>query len=227
MTTSTGPGTAVNADITGVEGFDHGFTSRFNAWFFTVFDRLINDMAAVHKDAAFGGIDAPVVVELGAGTGANFDRLPVGARLHAIEPSRRMHRMLHHRAAAAGVDLHVQPSGAERIDLPDASVDEVICSLVLCTVRDPDAVIGEVRRVLRSGGRFRFVEHVAATGVRGAVQRALRRPWGWLFEGCDPHRDSASAIRAAGFAEVTIEDRKFRRSPFWPVNTAVWGIATR
>ncbi|UOE21883.1 methyltransferase domain-containing protein [Thermobifida halotolerans] len=113
--------------------------------------------------------------------------------------------------------------------LPDASVDEVICSLVLCTVTDPRQVLEEVRRVLRPGGRFRFVEHVAAPpgSFRSRVQQAIRRPWGWLFEGCDPHRHTVDIVREAGFATLRVRERKFRRSPFWPVNTAVWGIATR
>lgn len=207
--------------------FDNGLISRFNAWFFTAFDGLINSVAAAHKDAAFDGLRAETVVELGSGTGANFDRLPVGATLHAVEPSRRMHDRLRARAAAADIDLVLHASGAERIDLPDSSVDEVICSLVLCTVADPEAVLAEVRRILRPGGRFRFVEHVADDGVRGGVQQLIRRPWAWLFEGCDTHRETAATVRAAGFSDVTIANRKLRRSPFWPVNNAIWGVAVR
>jgi SAM-dependent methyltransferase len=219
---------AAPADRVGHDGsFDHGWISRVNAWFFTAFARQIDEMSDAHKTAAFSGIAPGVVVELGAGTGANFARLPAGTTLHAVEPSRAMHPGLIARAAAAGIDLRLHASGAEHVDLPDASVDEVLCSLVLCTVNDPDAVLAEVRRVLRPGGRFRFVEHVAASGIRGAVQRAVRRPWAWVFEGCDAHRDTAAAVRDAGFDDVIIERRMFRRSPFWVVNTAIWGIATR
>jgi SAM-dependent methyltransferase len=126
------------------------------------------------------------------------------------------------------VGLRIQPTGAEQLELPDASVDEVFCSLVLCTVDRPEDVLAEVRRVLRPGGRFRFVEHVAARGaVRSALQRAIRRPWGWLFEGCDPHRHTPELLSGAGFADVRFEREKFRRSVFWPVNTALWGVAVR
>ena len=140
-----------------------------------------------------------------------------------------MHDRLRRRCAAAGVDVTVLPTGAEAIPLPDASVDEVLCSLVLCTAQDPAGVLAEVRRVLRPGGRFRFVEHVAAPrrGVRAWVQRTIRRPWGWIFEGCDPHRHTPDAIGQAGFSEVHVERRKLRNSVFWPVNTAAWGIAVR
>jgi ubiquinone/menaquinone biosynthesis C-methylase UbiE len=211
------------------DGFDHGAVSRFNAWFFTTFDRYINHIGRRHKRAAFGGIDADEVLELGAGVGANLAYLRPGTRLVAVEPSRRMHDRLRRRAAAAGVELDLIPHGAEHLPLEDGSMDEVICSLVLCTVADPGRVLAEARRVLRPGGRLRFVEHVAAPrwSPRRWLQRLLRRPWSWLYEGCTLDRDTGRHLRAAGFGEVEIRHERFHRSLFVPVNTAIWGVAIR
>lgn len=209
--------------------FDHGAIGRFNAWFFDAFTGFLNHAAGRHKAAAFGDISAQTVVEIGAGTGANVTFLPQGAHLYAVEPNLAMHDRLQHNCEAAGVEVTILATGAEVIPLPDASVDEVICSLVLCTVADPDAALAEVRRVLRPGGHFRFVEHVASPrrGPRARVQQAIRRPWGWLFDGCDPHRHTLETVQAAGFVSLESERAMFRHSPFWPVNTAAWGIATR
>jgi SAM-dependent methyltransferase len=216
---------AVREDL----AFDHGAISRFNAWFFTAFAGYLNLVARRHKQQAFDGLGSATVLEIGAGTGANIRYLAPGTRLFAIEPSLRMHDRLRRRCTAAGIDVTVLATGAEAIPLPDASVDEVICSLVLCTVDDPARVLAEIQRVLRPGGRFRFVEHVAShrQGPRRLVQRAIRRPWGWLFEGCHPARPTPDVVAKAGFAELHMERRKFRRSLFWPVNTAAWGVATR
>jgi SAM-dependent methyltransferase len=216
----------------GVEAaFHHGAISRFNAWFFTAFARYINHIARHHKRAAFEGLGpgGGVIVEIGAGTGANLDYLPSGAKLIALEPSLAMHERLRQRCDAAGVDLTILASGAEQIPLPDESVDEVLCSLVLCTVADPGRALAEVRRVLRPGGQFRFVEHVAAPrpGIRRGIQRAIRRPWGWLFEGCHPDRHTPDLVAKAGFARVQMGRRKLRNSVFFPVNTAAWGVAVK
>lgn len=209
--------------------FDNGAISRFNAWFFTAFARYINHIADRHKHSAFAGLRAGTVLEIGAGTGANIGFLPTGTHLIALEPNLAMHDRLRERCADAGVELTVLATGAESIPLPDDSVDEVICSLVLCTVADPAQALAEVRRVLRPGGRFRFVEHVAAPrpGLRRAVQRAMRRPWGWVFEGCRPDRPTPELVAAAGFADATVERRRFRHSVFFVVNTAAWGVAVK
>ena len=63
-----------------------------------------------------------------------------------------MHARLRARAARAQIDLDLHATVAERLDLPDGSVDAVISSLVLCTVPDPAGVVSEVHRILRPRG---------------------------------------------------------------------------
>ena len=168
------------------------------------------------------------MVELGPGVGANLRYLPAGTRLIAVEPNPAMHPRLRARAARAQVDLELHDTVAERLDLPDASVDAVISSLVLCTVTDPAGVVSEVHRILRPGGRFAFLEHVAAaegTALR-RLQRAVRRPWSWTFEGCSCERDLGTVIEAAGFAPAAIDAYRLR-GPFLPANTQIAGVATK
>jgi SAM-dependent methyltransferase len=117
---------------------------------------------------------------------------------------------------------------AEQIDLPDESVDAVISSLVLCTVPDPAGAVSEVLRILRPGGRYAFLEHIAApdgTGLR-RLQRAVRRPWGWFFEGCSCDRDLRAVIEAAGFDRADITDSRMR-GPFLPAAPQIAGVATK
>jgi len=208
--------------------FDNGWRGRFNAWFFQVFDRYIAHVTRRLKDAAFGDIEAGTIVEIGPGVGANFDYIPRGSRLIAMEPNLPMHGPLRERAEERGIDLEIHAGGAESIPLADGSVDDVLCSLVLCTVDDPTVVLQEIRRVLRPGGRFRFVEHVAApsSSPRRLLQRVIRRPWLWLFEGCDVCRDTGRTVESAGFASVDQHEALMRHSVFVPVNSALRGIAT-
>ncbi len=209
--------------------FHNGWRGRFNSWFFITFDRYISHAGRTHKLGAFGDLEPGAIVEIGAGVGSNFDFIPAGSRLVVIEPNMAMQPDLLERASNRNIDLEVHTAVAERMPLDDSSVDDVLCSLVLCTVADQDAVLGEIRRVLRPGGRFRFVEHVAAPrwSPRRWLQSVLRRPWSWLYEGCDICRNTAAAINDAGFARVRITQRRLRHSLFIPVNTAIYGVATK
>ncbi|NEL52390.1 class I SAM-dependent methyltransferase, partial [Escherichia coli] len=122
--------------------FDHGRRSRWNARFFERVDAYANRVARDHKAFAFRDLEISLpdhVVELGPGVGANLGYLPAGTRLTAVEPNLAMHPALRARAEERGVQLEVLAQGAERLPFPDASVDVVIATLVLCTVGDPDA----------------------------------------------------------------------------------------
>jgi len=203
----------------------HPIRGRFNSAFFAALDGYINWLVREEKRSVFSDLPNEVV-EVGPGVGANFRYLPPGTRLVAIEPNKMMHARLRDRALKRGVDIDIRGVVGESIDLPDGSTDAVISSLLLCTVDDPQQVVREIKRVLRPGGRYAFLEHVAAPpgSVLRAVQRAVARPWAWTFEGCSVERDLAAVIRSGGFTSVEIESYRLR-SPFIPANSQITGAA--
>ena len=178
----------------------HPWRGRFNAAFFRVMDSYIDWHLRRHKEDVYSALP-DTVVEIGSGVGANFRDVRPGSRVIAVEPNPYMHPQLRQAAERRGIELEIRDVVGEPIDIPDASADAVISSLVLCTVADPGQVASEVRRVLRPGGRYSYVEHVVAeegTFTR-RVQRGVRRPWAWVFEGgsCErsPDRGPISRIR--------------------------------
>jgi SAM-dependent methyltransferase len=200
---------------------------RFNAAFFTVMGGYLNWLMRSRKQWVFADLPEQIV-ELGSGVGANFRYLRPGTRVIAVEPNPAMHARLRARAASHDIELELHDVVGEHLDLPDGSTDMVVSSLVLCTVRDPARVLAEVRRVLRPGGRYAFVEHVGANDrpALRLIQRLVRRPWAWTFEGCSCERDLAQEIASAGFASVDLEEYRVH-SPVLPFNTHLAGIATK
>lgn len=144
-----------------------------------------------------------VVVEIGAGTGANLPHYPAVDRLVLTDPSRAMRRRLAPRAAAAGVEVVAAP--ADRLPFADGTVDTVVCGLVLCTVPDQTAALREIRRVLRPGGSLLLFEHVRSEDPAAAAwQDRLDAPWRVAARGCHLNRDTLGAVCAAGFDVVEL-----------------------
>jgi SAM-dependent methyltransferase len=205
----------------------HPVRGPFNAAFFTVMGGYLDWLMRTRKQRVFTDLPGEIV-ELGPGVGANFRYLPPGTRVIAVEPNPAMHSRLRARAVRHKIELELHDVVGEQLDLPDASAEMVISSLVLCTVPDPARVLAEIQRVLRPGGRYAFAEHVGAKGrpVLRRVQRVVRRPWAWMFEGCSCERDLADLIARAGFASADIEEYHIH-SPILPFNTHVAGVATK
>ena len=209
-------------------GLKRGLYARLFAWSLAHGGRADARLYGARKRALLGGIGGPgrVVVEIGAGAGPNAAYLAPGTRWVAVEPNVHFHRYLRRAARRRGLDLELVAGTAERLPLPDAAADAVVSTLVLCSVADVPAALAEARRVLRPGGRLVVIEHVAAprgTPLR-ALQRALRRPWGLLADGCRPDRDTAAALQAAGFAHVELE--RFD-APLGLVRPHIAGVAVR
>lgn len=204
---------------------DHAVRGRLNAWVLDAVEGAMHRTYGALKTQLFSG-HPDTLVELGPGAGANLRYYRPGTRVIAIEPNVRMHPRLRARAEQLGLRLELHAAGAESLDFADASVAMVTCSLVLCSVGSPERVVAEVRRVLAPGGRFACLEHVIAppgTPTR-AVQHAIRRPWRWLFEGCDLCNRTEAVVRAAGFARVDIEHLRLS-AQLGPVRYHIAGTA--
>ncbi len=151
-------------------------------------------------------------LELGAGTGLNLEHYP--ARVTALmlaEPSPHMRARLQERVGRSRREADVLDAAAERLPLPDASVDTVVSTLVLCSVRSPAAALAEVARVLRPDGRLLFLEHVRAD-ERGTarLQDAITPLWRLFVDGCHPNRDLLGALERS---PLVVEDVRAGQLP--------------
>jgi ubiquinone/menaquinone biosynthesis C-methylase UbiE len=167
------------------------------------------------------------VVEIGAGTGLNLAHYPERvAELVLTEPEEPMARHLEKRVARAHAATTIVRAASERLPFDDDSVDTVVSTLVLCTVPDPAATLGELRRVLRPQGRLLFLEHVRSQDPGLARWQDCLAPfWVRFGHGCHCNRDTLANIGAAGF---DIGDVASDRLPAAPpiVRPLVLGSAT-
>ena len=144
------------------------------------------------------------VLEIGGGTGVNLEFYGRAESVVVTEPEPAMLRRLRDRVREQAPQAEVVQAAAEDLPFEDASFDTVVSTLVLCGV-DQEQSLGEVRRVLRPGGRLLFLEHVRSDDpVLARFQDRIN----WLnrfLVGCECNRETLASIEAAGFTVSQVD----------------------
>jgi SAM-dependent methyltransferase len=166
------------------------------------------------------------VLEVGAGTGTNFAYYPATVtEVIAVEPERRLAEQAQRAAAAAPIPVTVTTKTVEHYADSDAEpFDAIVCSLVLCSVDDPNSVVRQLHFLLRPGGELRYLEHVASSGWRSRMQKAADATvWPRLAGNCHTHRHTEATIADAGFRVAAA--RREWTMPLWvPLPVAEFAI---
>jgi ubiquinone/menaquinone biosynthesis C-methylase UbiE len=155
------------------------------------------------------------VLEIGGGTGANIQFYGSGVEeLVITEPEEPMARRLERKLADSRLPARIVRTPAEQLPFENASFDQVVSTLVLCTVTDPARSLAEIRRVLRPGGRLLFLEHVRSDDARLARwQDRLHGVQLRVGHGCNCNRPTLANIARAGFALDELEHDTMRKAP--------------
>jgi ubiquinone/menaquinone biosynthesis C-methylase UbiE len=165
-------------------------------------------------------------LEIGAGTGLNLELWPESTEsLVLSEPDPHMAAKLRKRLARSPRPAEVVEAPGERLPFESASFDTVALTLVLCTARDPAAVLREASRILRPGGRLLFLEHVRSDDPKLARwQDRLHGPWYVFGYGCNCNRATLATIQESPLEVEHVEHGQMPKAP--PiVRPMIWGIA--
>ncbi|MBM3273767.1 MAG: class I SAM-dependent methyltransferase [Candidatus Sericytochromatia bacterium] len=149
------------------------------------------------------GPDGFRLLDVGVGTGANFGLYPDEASVTAIDADPAMLGRAQERLGAARRQVELRKMNVMALDIPDASFDAALTTLVFCEVADPLAGLREIRRVLKPGAPLVMLEHTVSghawldAGLRGLS--AITAP------ACGEHfdRETARTVADAGFADVS------------------------
>jgi ubiquinone/menaquinone biosynthesis C-methylase UbiE len=168
---------------------------------------------------------AGLVLELGVGTGLNLAHYGRGAIVIGVDPNPAMLELAKPRARDAPTMVRLVIAQAESLPFPDGTFDEVVATLVFCSVRSPTRALAEVERVLKPGGQLRFLEHVRSDNpVWARLQDAATPIWNVIADGCCPNRATVATMEDAGFAPETLDRFSFG---LYPTRPMVLGTARR
>ncbi len=170
------------------------------------------------------------MIELGAGSGANFAHYPASvSEVTAVEPEPYLRERARLAATGAAPDISVEPGDADSLPGDAASFDAGVVALVLFSVPDQQRALAELFRVIRPGGELRFYEHVVShSPLEARLQRAADATfWPRIAGGCRLARDTTTAIERAGFAIEQCERFAFSPASYLPSDPHILGIARR
>lgn len=205
----------------------HPLIGKFNSWLLAKFEDDFHQETGPMKAQKMQNLSGDVL-ELGPGNGINFRYYPAGVNLIAVEPNPAMYQRLQVSANNSLANVEIKQDLLENLALADNSVDAVVCTLVLCTVPDPEKILQEVLRILKPGGQYIFVEHVGAPSgsMKRKVQNVLFKPWKYLFEGCCTNRDTTNLLQSVGFSKINVEAFESQAMPA-PISPNIVGVATK
>ena len=146
------------------------------------------------------------ILEVGSGTGINFKLYPKDCHVVASEPSEHMLKYAQERLkmepVEAEIELVLAGVGSQKLEkhVPANGFDAIVCTLVLCTIPEPEAAVASFKKWLKPEGKLIILEHVHGTSKRRKlVHNVLNPAWKRFAEGCHINRDTAAMLRHAGF----------------------------
>ncbi|XP_051931312.1 putative methyltransferase-like protein 7A [Hippocampus zosterae] len=149
------------------------------------------------------------ILEVGCGAGSNFHFYPAGCKVICMDNNAHFEKYLHRNMLEnrhVTYEKFVEASAEDMRSFEDACVDVVVCTLVLCSVDNVPQTLREVRRVLRPGGAFFFLEHVAAQPSTWTYffQHVLKPVCYYLGDECEVTRETWTHLEAAGFSNLKL-----------------------
>lgn len=169
---------------------------------FALNNRIVNEERRKCLDGVRGR-----VVELGFGSGLNLRFYPATVeRLVAIDPSEDAAKIARKRISSCPFPVEYHASSGERIEAEDESFDSAVTTFTLCTIPNVAAALSELRRVLKRGSHFFFLEHGRAVDAKVAHRQQRWEPvQRRIGGGCHLTRKIDELIADAGFEIRSLE----------------------
>ncbi|XP_075722560.1 thiol S-methyltransferase TMT1B isoform X2 [Rhipicephalus microplus] len=194
---------------------------KFQAWLSNYMSYRETGAMLEAKEILFGKLESIVsqdwylrnlglirILEIGAGSGSNLAFYPRNCHLVAVDSNPFTASYLRRKLARVPVllEMFLVQNGGSLNNVKSCYVDAVVTTHVLCGVKDLDAVLKEIARVLAPGGKFFYVEHMRHDpgDWRRYVQMLVGPLWRRIFNGCSLTQELHDGIqKSAHFASVS------------------------
>lgn len=142
------------------------------------------------------------VLDVGSGTGVNFEFFNDDVEVLAIEPSKEMQEKSVAKINKKNIKLlnvGVNDTALQSL-IPSKSLDAIVCTLVLCTIPNPEEALVNFKKWLKPNGKLIILEHIHSHKKTNAFLEKMLNPlWKKIGEGCNLTRNTDVLLKEKGF----------------------------
>jgi SAM-dependent methyltransferase len=186
------------------------------SFFYDPFMASLEKELIKHRRFLIDQIDKGPVLEVGAGTGVNFNLYPENIEVYAIEPSLPMYKKALIKAKNKP-HIHLYNIGLEKINehpLIPEKFNFVLSTLVLCTIDKPKEGARIYKDLLTENGKLLVLEHIhSGENLYGKFQKWINPVWKPFADGCNLTRRQDIILKDEGFK--VIDEKYFKLGTDW------------
>jgi phosphatidylethanolamine/phosphatidyl-N-methylethanolamine N-methyltransferase len=146
------------------------------------------------------------ILEVGVGTGKNFDYYPQQTRITAIDFSAQMLKQAKRKKERKKIAVDLDLMDVQSLAYASNSFDTVIASFVFCSVPLPSKGLKELYRVCKPGGQILLLEHVVSSNPLIARAMNFLNPFVVAMVGANINRNTVKTVRSCGFSSVRVDE---------------------
>ena len=155
------------------------------------------------------------ILEIGFGTGINIKFYPDNVKkIIALEPNKGMIKQAKKKVDQKKTRIEFVEQSGESLPFPDNSINAIVSTYTLCSIKNITSALNEIFRVLKTGGKYYFLEHGLADNSKTQKWQHRLNPIQNIWaDGCNLNRDMKSLIADAGFKIIELKNYYMERDP--------------
>lgn len=155
------------------------------------------------------------ILEIGFGTGINLKFYPQNVKkIIGIDANNGMLQQAKKKIDHGRIVIELINQSSESLPFPENSINAIVSTYTLCSIKEINTALKEIYRVLKPGGKYYFLEHGLADNPKTQKWQHRLNPLQNIWaDGCNLNRDMKSLITKAGLKIIDLKNYYMKRDP--------------